>query len=387
MPRNVPTVFATHLAGGTTTVCSLLKIKPSSWSSATMFGLTTLDTNVVYDDGSGDGPITYLASYGYTPMDIDTHFNLSVDNTEAAGLLAPLAADGITAAGIAGAAYDCARFVQYVVNYNNLTSGQHVILNSGQVGQVTNLNGQKVSVELRSLIQILKQTSIIELTSITDRAAYGDARNKMTLHWYNSSVASLGAEDDRDFIVATIPGYSAAPGEATATVSDVFFFTGDGVTTTGLLVDTAGQPVGAGFVVTAIMLDGVTKTAGTNYAIGPTGIVTFAVAPVSGAVGTWSGTLPVNPDGYFVPGVVHWLTGANAARENELESYVAATGAIALAIPTWQPIAPGDTFQIRRDSDGSKTRAIADDNLPNMRAETELPRADGLDLQSPTAGG
>lgn len=382
MPRNIPTALAAHLAGATTTVCYLLKVKPIV-AGVDLFGITTADRDVVYDDGSGDGAITYRSKRGYTPLDLASRGDLSVDNTEAAGLLAEYPGDGMTAAAIQRGDYDAARFRQYLVNYADTSMG-HVIINTGQVGQVTNINDQTVILEMRSLTQILKQSSILELTSITDRAAYGDERNKMTLRWYNSSVDTTGVEPDRDFTAATIPGFAEAPGGDTGTITGAQFFTGDGTKVIGQLVDTAGQAVPAGFVVTDVKLDGVTKTITTDYTIDAAGLVTWVVAPASGKTGTWDGTVPIAPDGYFVPGVVHWLTGANAGRENELEHYVASTGAITLAIPTREPIAPGDAFKIRRDSDKSKTRAIADGNLPNFRGEPELPRANGADLQSPT---
>jgi hypothetical protein len=360
-----------------------------------LFGICTLDSDVTYDDGSGDGPITYRASRGYTPMDLVTAADLSVNNTESDGLVAEYPADGVTLDGVARGDYDNARFVQYLVNYNNLTSGQHVILNSGQVGKVSVMNDQTVAIELRSLTQILKQASMIELTSITDRAAYGDARNKMTLRWYGSSVASIGAESDRTFVMATIPGFVEAPGSDTGTVTDVQFGAGDGTANSSQLLDTAGQPVAPGFTVSSLSIDGTVQD-GSKYTISSTGLVTWAIyntasppvltPPASGTVWTWDGTLPIHPDGYFVPGVVHWLTGSNAGRENELDTYVAATGEITLAIPANSTIVVGDTFNIHRDSDKSKARAIADNNLPNFRGEPELPRANGTDLQSPTPG-
>lgn len=247
------------------------------------------------------------------------------------------------------------------------------------------LNGQTVGIELRSLTQILKQNAMIELTSITDRAKYGDERNKMPLRWYDSSVDSLGDEEDRTFVMATIPGFVEAPGSATGTVTACQFAVGDGTSPAAQLVDTAGQAVPDGFTVTDIKADGTALTLTTDYTIDAAGLVTFTTAPADGVVLTWDGTLPIHPDGYFVPGVVQWLTGANAGRENELESYIADTGIVTLAIPTREPIVAGDTFKIRRDSDKSKTRAIADDNLPNFRGEPELPRADGMSLQAPGA--
>jgi hypothetical protein len=160
------------------------------------------------------------------------------------------------------------------------------------------------------------------------------------------------------------------------------FFTGDGATLVAQLTDTSGNPVISGFTVADIKIDGVVL-AGSGYTISPTGVVTFVTAPATGAVATWDGTVPPHADGFFVPGVVEWLTGANAGRQNEVEEYDSTTLTVTLVIPTYATIMPGDTFQIRRDCDKSKTMCIAYANLNNMRGEPETPRATGTDLQSP----
>lgn len=119
----------------------------------------------------------------------------------------------------------------------------------------------------------------------------------------------------------------------------------------------------SGFTVDSIDSDNDgTLTEGTDYTVSTSGLVTFTPARADGAILSWSGTLDLYPDGYFTPGVVHWLSGNNEGRENEVESYTAATGEITLSIPTYEPIVVGDTFKIRRDTDHSWARAIADDN-------------------------
>lgn len=53
-------------------------------------------------------------------------------------------------------------------------------------------------------------------------------------------------------------------------------------------------------------------------------------------------------DDYFVPGMLYWLTGANAGRAYEVESF-ALGGVVGLAFETMFPIQAGDTFNIRQD--------------------------------------
>jgi hypothetical protein len=375
MPRAISTAMATHLKGSSTTVCYLLKIMPKRAGVPT-FGLITLDADRDYDDGTG--LLTYRARRGYTAFDLDTKADLSVDSSEAEGLIAEYPADGVTAEGIARGDYDGARFVQYLVNYEDLTMG-HVILNAGQVGQVKMIDDLTCKIELRSLTQILKQNSIIELTSITCRAQFGDARCKMALIWYGGAVGTVGAETDRVFTADAGVGFVDAVANASMGV-------GDSTTVAFQLKDFQGVAVTANYVITEVRMGGVATTA---YTDNGAGLLTFTTAPTEAAGLAWDGgvTLPAPTDGYFVPGVVHWETGANAGRENEIEEYVAATRQVTLVIPTYQTIAEGDTFTIRRDCDKSKAMCIAYGNLLNMRAEPELPRADGSDLQSPTKVG
>jgi uncharacterized phage protein (TIGR02218 family) len=373
--RYVPPLLAAHLASPANTICYLLKIMPKRPGVAT-FGLTTLDADRTYDDGTG--ALAYRAKRGYTSFDLDTRADLSVDSSEAEGLLAEYPADGVTAEGIARGDYDGARFVQYLVNYEDLTMG-HVILNAGQVGQVTMIDDLTCKLELRSLTQILKQNSIIELTSITCRAQFGDARCKMPLIWYGSAVDTVGTETDRVFTADAGVGFVEA-------VSNVSLGVGDATTVAFQLKDFRGVAVTTGYVITEVRVGGIATTA---YTDNGAGLLTFTAAPATAASVAWDGgiTLAAPADNYFMPGVVQWQTGANAGRENEIEEYVAATRQVTLVIPTYQTIAPGDTFIIRRDCDKSKAMCIAYGNLLNMRAEPELPRADGTDLQSPTKVG
>lgn len=374
MSRNIPAALAAHLKQPATTVCYLLRIMPKRPDAPT-FGLTSLDDDRTYDDGTG--ALTYRAKRGYTPFDLETKTDLSVDNAEASALAAEYPADGVTAEGIARGDYDGARYVQYLVNYEDLTMG-HVVLSSGQIGQIKMVDELMCHIELRSLTQILKQNSIVELTSITCRARFGDARCTMPLIWYAGAVGTVGAEVDRVFTVDASAGLAE-------TVDGASLGVGDGVQVAFPLKDLQGALVTAGYAITEVRVGGVATTA---YTDDGAGVLTFTTAPATAASVAWDGSiiLPAPADAYFVPGVVHWETGANAGRENEVEEYVAATRQITLVIPTYQTIAPGDTFTIRRDCDKSKAMCKAYGNLLNMRAEPELPRATGGNLQAPGGG-
>lgn len=376
MSRTIPSTLAAHSALPARTECFLLKVKPKS---ATVFGVTELNRDVTYDDGSGDGAIVYRSKTGYTSFDTETKSDLSVNNSEAASLIAQYPMDGMTKDAIGRGDYDGARFFQYLVNYADLTMG-HTIIGAGQVGKITIVDEMACTIELRSFTQVLKQLSMVELTSITCRAQYGDTRCKQPLRWYAGTVAFVGAENDRTFVLTLAPGFTIPPGSSSGTITGCPFFTGDGTAVTAQLKDTAGEAITSGFTVTNV------KIAGTVYAgvtISGSGLVTFAAAPGAGAIVTWDGTLTSSPDGFFVPGLVHWDSGNNVGFEQEVEQYVSATGTVTLAIPAYYAVQVGDNLRIRRDCDKSKTMCKAYGNYPNMRAETELPRGNAVSLQSP----
>lgn len=94
--------------------------------------------------------------------------------------------------------------------------------------------------------------------------------------------------------------------------------------------------------------------------------------------------------GYFTPGMVKWLTGANAGRQSEVEDF--ASGAvISFTFETMFPIVVGDTFQIRTDcikwkngTNGCKDHWGTDWVL-HYRGEPSIPVADADAINTPGA--
>lgn len=206
MPRAIPPLLAADLQQGVTTLCYLLKVAPKL---AATFGMTTLDVDVTYDDGSG--AVLYQSANGFDSFDVDAKNDLTVNNSQADALVAPVYNVGMTQDGVTRGDYDDAAFVLYLVNYNALSHGA-VIIQSGRIGQVKMLNDSLCQIELRSLTDVLKQNNLIGVTSITDRAMLGDDHNKLPLHWYAGTVASVGAESDRVFSSAVTPGSNGVVG-------------------------------------------------------------------------------------------------------------------------------------------------------------------------------
>lgn len=95
------------------------------------------------------------------------------------------------------------------------------------------------------------------------------------------------------------------------------------------------------------------------------------------------------PDGFFKPGLLRWLTGANAGRRYEVESYEAATAS--LMFPTMFPVQPGDEFEIRPDCTKWKDDANGckawwgGDWVLHYRGEPYIPVGDTGQVNAPGA--
>lgn len=306
MPRTIPIALAGHIQGDSTTLCLLVKITPVQPGYAA-FGITTLDHDVTYDDGTGS--LLYSAAIGSEPSVLTSNADLSIDGGQTKQLM-PVFNTPVDEADLQAGAYDYAKFVAYVVNYNDLTSGHHFILQSGTLGQnVVTDNGLTWTSELRGLTQNLKQ-SITEKWSLTCRAVFG------------STGTSAQSRYPCNFNIATL--------WQNGTVTSV------GVDSTQLF-------------------------------------------STSGLAPTYGGA----------PGAVQWLTGANAGRTDETESFTTASGVqtIGLTFGAAYPIQVGDTFKFRDDCAKTPAHCKARNNWQNYRGESSIPVSDNGALSIGNIGG
>lgn len=198
--RNIPIAMVPNLEDAAPRWCFLWKIMPVVPGVA-LLGLTNWDVDVPFNDGSG--LLTFKSKRGYNSYAVQTTADLAVDNSEMEILIAEFDVDGITADAIRRGSYDDAKFIQYMVNPDDLAAG-YAIINSGSIGRLTNIDGLSGVLEARSLTQILKQQSIIELGSNSCRVvALGDERCKIDVAalWDGGEVESVGAESDREFTI------------------------------------------------------------------------------------------------------------------------------------------------------------------------------------------
>lgn len=201
MTREVPSALQDHLDQAATTTCRLLKI--TLRDGVTTFGFTTLDQDVVYDDG--DGELTYTATNGFDPSAFSNDASYAVANAEGYALISDDVSPGITVEDIERGALNDATWVCYLINFHDSPSQGHVILDAGDVGQVRTKWGMVWLPELLSFIVRLRQP-LGHVDSRTCRATFGSDANSQTgcgfdisTLWENGTVTAVGAETDAMF--------------------------------------------------------------------------------------------------------------------------------------------------------------------------------------------
>lgn len=495
MPRIIPIALQPHIAGGSTTLCMLIKITPVQ-PGVEAFGITTLDVDVHYDDGTG--PLLYSAAIGAEPSTLQASSDLSVAGGESKQLM-PVFDTPISEQALAAGACDYAKFVAYLVNYNDLTSGNHILVQSGTTGRNSPTDsGLAWTAEFRGLTQALKQ-SITEKYSLSCRSIFGSTGPTFSslaedfseglVHYTNThgntslfslvdspygkalSMASQHAvdsafiqrvfgpmngdslsfyfkmsaiEDDdagililRDWqdtpLFSFNPAREAAfsgdrapsvqwggtvtvlPHELTAGVWYFFEFFSQGGDMKVRLTNMSD----ATFTITTVGPDGSMTVNFMEFNIDSGGVtspteyanILFSATDHTTATGLASSRYPCNFDvstlwssgtvesvgidntqefatsGLTVPyggapGLVQWLTGANAGRSDETETFDQLVGpgavpqTIGLTFGASYPIQVGDTFRYRDDCPKTPEACKARNNFPNYRGEPTIPVSD-----------
>lgn len=196
--KNIPIALRAHLAQNITTWCYLLRIECSElWNHRTI-GFTSLDEQIIYDDGFG--PLVYHPENGAMPHSFVTASDFGVDTTELVGWSTD---HHLSHHDIMAGMFDFASVTLYRVNFMDLHQGHEVIAH-GTLGE-TQVNDTKWSVELRSLKQQLKQP-ICTVYSLTCRAQFGDARCGLPIiDWVEGVVSAVSQEPRRVFIADALP--------------------------------------------------------------------------------------------------------------------------------------------------------------------------------------
>lgn len=227
--RTISPQLQDHLDSGMTTLCALIRVEPRD-PKYSVFGITSLDRDVAYDDGQGD--IVYSASVGMIPANLESTAAMDVGNSQFQHLIPEFSVpidEDLIKAGV----YDYAWYTVYIVNYEDLTMGHWIPpAGFGQVGQLSvDDRGLSFKMELTDLTKLLKQT-IVEKDSITCRAIFGSqpfgssdssetfveqrfpCGKDLSGLWTNFTVTTVGLESNRTFQAGALglPANTAIPG-------------------------------------------------------------------------------------------------------------------------------------------------------------------------------
>lgn len=238
MGRTIPVALQDHLDLDARTTCLLIRIDPVT-PGFPSYGAALLDRAVTYDDGVSE--IEYSPIIGGQPSTMEASIDLSVDNTDMAGLL-PEFDFPISEADVAAGVYDFARYTAYLVNYEDLSQGHLIVPNGyGTLGRITiREDGLSFVEELRGLSQELKQT-ICARDSLSCRATFGsqpigtgggvlEEREYCGIDvealWLPGTVTSVGLESNRTFTDSSLPFDSGGPEEDWYALGMVRWLTG-----------------------------------------------------------------------------------------------------------------------------------------------------------------
>lgn len=134
--------FLSHLQAGHTTICRAWMVRRKDGS---VHGFTDHDNDLTFDG------VTFKSGSGLTANALSQTTGLSVDNTEAAGVLSD---DSVTEDDLKAGLFDGAEVVSWIVNWTN--PEQRAVLFRGELGEVQ-VEQAGFTAELRGLSEQLNQ--------------------------------------------------------------------------------------------------------------------------------------------------------------------------------------------------------------------------------------
>lgn len=189
MPRTISTALQAHFGGDTYTLAMC-------WLLTRSDGMTLGFTSNVADltiDG-----ITYESKTSASVSAVEMALGSGINNLDG-GMIFDSA--GITEADLLGGIYDNCQVTVSIVNYEDLTQGQVILLN-GTIGTVTVENGS-FTAEFRSYMQFAQQP-IVNVTSALCRADFGDSTCKYSGQIVYTPFTVTTAASNRQFAATGI---------------------------------------------------------------------------------------------------------------------------------------------------------------------------------------
>ncbi|MEP2785016.1 MAG: DUF2163 domain-containing protein [Pseudoruegeria sp.] len=170
--------FEAHLKTGTTTVCRCWSVERCD---GVVLGFTDHDGDLSF------GGVQFMARTGLAPKSLQQTTGLSVDNSEAIGILSD---DAVTDVDIQAGRYDKAVVTAWLVNWSNVAQRHKQF--KGLIGEINHGKGQ-FTAELRGLADVLNQPQG-QVYQKSCNAVLGDARCSIDLTHPTYSIQVLAEE-------------------------------------------------------------------------------------------------------------------------------------------------------------------------------------------------
>lgn len=201
--RNIPVQLLDDMHQSSMTLSRLMKVV---CQDGDVFGFTTLDRDETFDDG--DGPVDYLAGFGFKATTLRTASDFTVDNAELTGAVAPNEPNHLTEEMIRSGKLDGADCVIYEHNFLAPDHGFSTI-EAGKFGRFT-LEGSQFVSEFLSLMTLLKQ-QVMTFYSITCRATFGDEICQFDAEslWLTGTVTGVDSDEPNRIFEDTGRGEAA----------------------------------------------------------------------------------------------------------------------------------------------------------------------------------
>lgn len=175
MSDTASVALQTHIAQRVTTLAWCLRI---TRTDGERFHFTAHDAELTRDIDDEDGAQVYSPSNSFNSFSLSFSSDLSVDGSEVVAILNEA---GVDETEILRGLFDYAEWHMFITNWADGISNNYIKKGRGRLGEVTFRADNTVKMELRGLVQQLRQRGIVRAIRLEDSTDLGDDKNKIPI--------------------------------------------------------------------------------------------------------------------------------------------------------------------------------------------------------------